>query len=238
VLNEFHNRLLVVWLLVSLALENHELFLRRAIQPIHFTRGYSWIALFLLGVPALIAAIDHVRQNTHARWRVLAVAGFGLVLVLDNVVWLGATTAQAMGVRLGRPLPPDSLNLGYGLTADERALFDWMNRPENRGSVVVSQGDDVGYLLTTYTPLRSWFSHRVNTPNNMQRFEEIGKFFESGVITDAWRELPLLIVFRDSSAWRERVAGFAPAPVEQVYANGRYTVIRVRPLTVARRPPP
>ena len=229
VLSEFPNRLLLVWVLVSLALENHELFLPRAIQPIHFTRGYSWIGLFLLGVPALIAAIDHVRENTHARWKTLAVAGFALVLVLDNVVWLGATTAQAIGVRLGRQIPADSVKLGYGLSADERALFDWMNRPENRGSVVVSEDDDVGYLLTTYTPLRSWFSHRVNTPNNMQRYEEIGKFFESGVITDAWRELPLLIVFPDSTSWRRRVAAFAPAPVEQVYANNRYTVIRVTP---------
>jgi len=232
VLNEFPNRLVLVWLFVSLALENHELFLPRAIQPIHFTRGYSWIALFLLGLPALISAIDHVRENTHVRWRVLAVAGFGLVLVLDNVVWLGATTAQAMGIQLGKPLPPDSVKLGYGLSTDERALFDWMNRPENRGSVVVSQDDDVGYLLTTYTPLRSWFSHRVNTPRNMQRYEEIGRFFESGAITDVWRELPLLIVFRDSTAWRERTSGFASAPVEPVYANRGYTVVRVRP------PPP
>ncbi|HEY5414409.1 MAG TPA: hypothetical protein VIK41_06275 [Gemmatimonadaceae bacterium] len=229
VLNEFPNRLLLVWLFVSLALENHELFLPRAIQPIHFTRGYSWIALFLLGLPALISAIDHVRENTHVRWRVLAVAGFGLVLVLDNVVWLGATTAQAMGIQLGKPLPPDSVKLGYGLSTDERALFDWMNRPENRGSVVVSQDDDVGYLLTTYTPLRSWFSHRVNTPRNMQRYEEIGRFFESGAITDAWRELPLVIVFRDSTAWRQRTSGFAPAPVEPVYTNRGYTVVRVRP---------
>ena len=229
VLNEFPNRLVLVWLFVSLALENHELFLPRAIQPIHFTRGYSWIALFLLGLPALISAIDHVRENTHVRWRVLAVAGFGLVLVLDNVVWLGATTAQAMGIQLGKPLPPDSVKLGYGLSTDERALFDWMNRPENRGSVVVSQDDDVGYLLTTYTPLRSWFSHRVNTPRNMQRYEEIGRFFESGAITDAWRELPLVIVFRDSTAWRQRTSGFAPAPVEPVYTNRGYTVVRVRP---------
>ena len=92
-----------------------------------------------------------------------------------------------------------------------------------------SEDDDVGYLLTTYTPLRSWFSHRVNTPNNMQRYGEIDRFFGSGAVTDAWRELPLLIVFRDSTAWRQRMAGFAPAPIEQAYISGRYTVIRVRP---------
>ena len=229
VLNGFPNRLLVVWVLVSLALENHELFLPRAIQPIHFTRGYTWIALFLLGAPALVSAIDHVRQNARVRSKVIAVAAMGTFLVLDNVVWLGATTAQALGVQLGRQLPPESLMLGFGLSAHQQALFDWMNRPENRGSVVLSQDDNVGYLLTTYTPLRSWLSHSVNTPRSTQRFEEIERFFRSGAITETWRELPLLIVFRDSTAWRQRAAGFAPAVVEPVYANGDYTVVRVRP---------
>ena len=229
VLDEFPNRLLVAWVLVSLALENHELFLPRAIQPIHFTRGYSWIALFLLGVPALVGAIDHVREHAPVRSKVLAVAAFGLCLVLDNVVWLGATTAQAVGIQLGRQLPPNSLTLGFGLSAEQRALFDWMNGAENRGSVVVSQDDVVGYLLTTYTPLRSWLSHRVNTPGTTRRSEEIESFFGSGAIADAWRDLPLLIVFRDSTAWRQRAVGFAPMPVELVYANRGYTVVRVRP---------
>jgi hypothetical protein len=227
VLGEFPNRLLAVWVLVCLALENHERFLPRAVQPIHFTRGYTWIALFLLGLPALVGAIDHLRQQERVRSRMLALAAFLLFLVLDNVVWLGATTAQGMGVRLGRTLPPDSPMLGFGLSADERALFAWMNRPENRGSVVVSEDPTVGYLLTTYTPLRSWASHRVNTPGAVKRLEEIERFFESGAIVDRWRELPLLIVFRDSTAWSQRAAGFAPAPVDRAYANGGYTVVRV-----------
>jgi hypothetical protein len=117
--------------------------------------------------------------------------------------------------------------LGFGLSADQRALFAWMNRPENRGSVVVSEDQTVGYLLTTYTPLRSWASHRVNTPGAVKRLEEIERFFESGAIVDRWRELPLLIVFRDSTAWSQRAASFAPAPVDRAYANGRYTVVRV-----------
>jgi hypothetical protein len=71
----------------------------------------------------------------------------------------------------------------------------------------------------------------VNTPHNMQRFAEIEGFFGSGAIVDAWRELPLLIVFRDAAVWRQRSAGFAPAPVELAYANGGYTVVRVRPTT-------
>jgi hypothetical protein len=233
VLNEFPNRLLVVWVLVSLALENHELFLPRAIQPIHFTRGYSWIALFLLGVPALIAAIDHVWRESHVRLRVLAVAGFAFVLVLDNVVFLGTTTAQAMGARLDQPIPADSVALGFGLSGDQQALFAWMNQPENRASVVASDDQTVGYLLTTYTPLRAWLSHNMNTPGNLQRLDELQKFYARGEIPSVWRNLPMLIVFRDAAVWQERVAGFAPALVERAYVNGSYTVVRVRPATMS-----
>ena len=71
----------------------------------------------------------------------------------------------------------------------------------------------------------------MNTPGNLQRLDELQKFFASGAIPDAWRGLPMLIVFRDATVWRERVAGFAPARVESAYLNGEYTVVRVRPTT-------
>lgn len=48
------NRLFLVWFLVSFGLANHE-FAIDSIQPVHFTRGYIWIPLFLLGAPALIS---------------------------------------------------------------------------------------------------------------------------------------------------------------------------------------
>jgi hypothetical protein len=151
------------------------------------------------------------------------------VLVLDNVVFLGSTTAQAMGVRLDQPIPPDSVELGFGLSRDQEALFEWMNRPENRGSVVASDDQTVGYLLTTYTPLRAWLSHNMNTPGNLQRLDELQKFYAKGEIPPAWRDRPMLIVFHDATVWRQRVAGFAPAPVEPAYTNDSYTVVRVRP---------
>jgi hypothetical protein len=45
-------RLFAVWLLVSFALANHES-VARPVQPLHFTRGYIWSPLFLIGAPAL-----------------------------------------------------------------------------------------------------------------------------------------------------------------------------------------
>ena len=97
--------------------------------------------------------------------------------------------------------------------------------------MVASDDQTVGYLLTTYTPLRAWLSHNMNTPGNLQRLEELQRFLASGEIPGAWRGRPMLIVFRDATVWRQRVAGFSPAPADPAYANGSYTVVRVGPTT-------
>ena len=47
------NRLLLVWFLVAFALANHE-FAVKPVQPLHFTRGYTWTPLFLMGASTLV----------------------------------------------------------------------------------------------------------------------------------------------------------------------------------------
>jgi len=228
-LAQWPNRLLVVWVLVSLMLENHELFLGRAIQPVHFTRGYTWIALFLLGLPVLIDTFERLSRR---RTAVAAAAGVGAllaVMLVDNAVWLGAQTTQAIGLQLGRGLRSDSLSLGFGLTADERELFSWMNTAPNRRTVVLSEDETVGYLLTVYTPLRSWRSHYANTPWNRQRLAELRGFFRDGAVVDQWRRVPMLLVFRDSVTWRERTKELAPARVNEVFHNRSFTAVRMSP---------
>jgi hypothetical protein len=241
VLGPWPNRLVVVWVLGCLALENHELFLPRAIQPVNFTRGYSWIGLFLLGLPALVSAFDRLLKRGDAKPKVFAAAALVLFLVIDNAVWVTANSAQAVGVQLGRKLPADSLTLGFGLSDDQRHLFDWLSEPQNRGHVVLSEDETMGYLLTVYTPLRSWRSHYANTPWNRPRLNELRAFFQQGTVVDEWRRLPMLLVFRDSTNWRQRTAGFAPLVPEPAYLNASYAVLKVSgspsAATVSEGPP-
>ena len=229
VLADWPNRLLVVWIVVSLVLENHEVFLGRAIQPIHFTRGYTWIALFLLGLPVLTRSFERLSKRTRLATATLGAGALLALFLVDNAVWLGAQTTQAVGLQLGRRLRPDSLSLGFALTPDDRQLYSWMSEPSNRGTVVLSEDETVGYLLTVYTPLRSWRSHYANTPWNRQRLDELRQFFRDGVAVDAWRKLPMLIVFRDSASWRERTRSLAPARLERVFQNPSFSVVRVFP---------
>jgi hypothetical protein len=224
------NRLLIMWFLVSLALAKHELVLSRPVQPLHFTRGYQWIPLFLLGLPVMLAFWARVRaQRSRPVSLIVALAVFA-VMLSDNLTWFGVRTAQAMG----RGFPSMGLAapyLGMRLENPGMDLLAWLNRSENLHSVVASQDDSVGYLVTVYTPLRSWQSHYYNTPFTDQRHAELHAFFDNGRPPAIWQRLPMLIVFRAGSDWRKSAAAFEPARVSLAWQNSSYVVLRVRPST-------
>ena len=158
----------------------------------------------------------------------LAIVPVLLVLLSDNAVWLGATTTQGLGMELGRGLPRDSLRQGFGLSRDQQEVLAWMNKPQLSGSVVLSEDGDLGYLVTAYTPLRSWRSHYANTPWSEQRRHELDAFFQRGEVVGAWRTLPLVVVFRSSTPWRERLAALSTEPPAVALKNPSYVVAQVR----------
>jgi hypothetical protein len=224
---EWPNRLLLTWVGVSLVLENHDLFVREPVQPLHFTRGYTWVALFLLGLPTLSGFFRRLRNGERRPVAWLAGAAVIVVLLSDNATWLGATTTQGLGMKLGRDLSADSLRQGFGLSRDERAVLAWMNTPQLVGRIVLSEDPKLGYLLTAYTPLRSWRSHYANTPWSRERRAELEAFFQQGKVTDAWRTLPLLVVFRATTPWHERMAGLTTDSISPAFENASYVVVQI-----------
>ena len=225
VLREWPNRLLVVWFVVALLFAKQELFLP-AMQPIHFTRGYQWIPLFLLGLPVLLAIFARIRAMRSPVLRTAAILGVLGILVFDNAVWFAVQAAEQTGLKRldGRKGPP--FPTGVGLTKDQIGLFHWMSEPPNRGFVVVSDDPWVGYLATVYTPLRSWRAHDLTTPYTVERQREIERFFYMGEVVDRWRGMPLLLVFRRGDTWRERVAAFGGEVPNPSFENGSYVVVR------------
>jgi hypothetical protein len=214
--SQVHNRLFLAWFVVSFLLANHE-FAMRPVQPIHFTRGYVWMPLFLLGAPALVRLFDHVSARLRRSGAVLATTIIMAVFLTDNALWLGS--ARLRGEQ------------GFYLTPDEKELFQWLSSPQNRGFVVLGDDRAITYLATVYTPLRSWYSHQDNTPHARHRRQETREFFEEGVFLDRWRTMPLLIVER--AAGREGELSTPPddVPTTMAYENPSFTVLRVEPTT-------
>jgi hypothetical protein len=203
-------RLLTVMAVVSLGLANHELLLDPR-QPLHFTRGYIWMPLFLLGAPLLV---DWLARR--ARPLALAVAA---LFLLDNAAWLGLQAWQNAG--------------GFGaartLTQAERGALAALNAPAYAGHLLVAEDPRLGYDALVYTPLQAWYSQQHSTPRSQERLADIERWLANAGEPAAWRGRPMVFLLADR--------GQDPAAYPWVTAESR---VERRPgfLLVARPPLP
>jgi hypothetical protein len=212
VLGTSANRLLLMWFAVSFVLANHE-FAIEPIQPAHFTRGYVWMPLFLLGAPLLttwMATLWSSRRRLLGRLCAVAIV---LLFISDNALWLASRTAP----------------IGVYQTADQIEMFSWMDTSEHRGAVVLADRPHVGYLAIVYTPLRAWHSHLFNTPHGRERRREARAFFQDGVFLDEWRGMRMLIVYEQDDAVQPGAGIPADLPVAPRFRNDTFAVVEVNP---------
>ena len=202
-------RLLLIWAAVWFALENHELFME-AHQPLHFTRGYTWSALFLLGAPVLDELFAWSKQRGKSSGRRIVITAVVVVFLLDNATWMGRQS-QAL---FNDTIPSQS----FTLDQDRRDLFNALSSLGKSDPVLVAEDPDVAYLAMVYTPLRSYFSHHSNTPHAKERHEALAAFFD-GRITDPILNGNLLVVV----AGRERSFSGAER-ADLVFTNASYSV--------------
>jgi hypothetical protein len=212
------NRFFLIWFIVAFALANHE-FAIKPMQPLHFTRGYIWTPLFLMGTTALIDLFKTLRSRGGPLFGKLAVGAVVAVLLLDNTVWLGSFAWQAAH---GRP------SKDWTVTEDQLALYRWLSLPENHRAFVITADHDVAFLTSTYTPLRSWMGHVMHTPDIASRRREIAAFLEKGEVIDGWRGKTLLVPLDRSTPEPRWLAASGAQPV---YENPSFRVYRwVAPL--------
>lgn len=220
VLAEQRNRLFAVGFLVAFALANHE-FAFKPIQPIHFTRGYDWVPLFLLGAPVLIALFERI--TSWPRWGAVAASGAILALaVADNAIWFA------------RPWFTSGPEGAFTLSPGERRLLAWLDRPENARTDILAD-PELAYLATAYTPLRGWSTHPFNTPQVELRNRELARFATTGQLPPGSETTTFLAI--DDPA---RSVRFIARPVGRasrvVYREGGIVVVRIAPAAPAVLP--
>jgi hypothetical protein len=218
------NRLFLTWFLVAFALANHE-FAVRPIQPLHFARGYDWTPLFFMAAVPLVGLLATARRLGGRMIGTAAVSVIMGILLLDNAVWLAQFPIKALAGR------PDS---GITVSAAQLDLYRWFCRDENDGAVVLTDNQELGYLTSVYSPLRSWVGHMYNTPDFEARSAEVAACLESGSLAGGWMGERLLVVV-DGSAHESRWPHTESARL--VYKNEGYLVYRVeRPIPTAFLP--
>jgi hypothetical protein len=153
---------LLTCFLVSLLLLKHEWFMK-PVQPAHFSRGYHWLPLCLLALPALQRVLQRVHSRLGPVALSLGVLLFGLVAVSDNAVfmakqWQALDTAQHLGPA-------------------ERGMFRWMEA-EGLDGVLLSSDERLSYLSATYTSVRPYLGHVLYTQHFLFRSRQIKDWFE------------------------------------------------------------
>jgi hypothetical protein len=207
-------RLLAMWFLVALGLSNHDLFIA-PVQPLHFTRGYIWTPLFFIGAPTLVALLDYLLKKQWAGR--IAIAGIIALFLCDNALWL--TTIEKR---------PDVVTDGIMPTPQRWDVIEELRKPQYAGSLVLSQDLELGYILTAYTPLRSWYSHGANTPYREDRIAELKALFNSGTYLDEWRRRRVVIILRKDylpapPAW------LTPLGATLAHENDAFRIYRIDP---------
>jgi hypothetical protein len=150
--------------LVSFALANHDLLVKPH-QPLHFTRGYVWMPLFLLGLPALQGALKRLRERMpNTAIRAAALAGMLGILSADNFAFVVQASRSTKGFFLAR---------------NERAMLDEINRRGMNG-VLLCPTVRVSYLSAVYTRARPYVGHCFNPPDWEARVAELESFFRRG----------------------------------------------------------
>lgn len=145
------NRFLLVWLVINVALENHDLFMK-PLQPLHFSRGYVWINLFLIGLPVIYQWISRMMEvASPVKKAVLLVVVLG-VGISDNGVWM---TMLGYGQVHGG---------GLSVTKSQKEVLEFLHDNFRHQELLVSQDERIGYMALVYTSYRTYISHPYNTP--------------------------------------------------------------------------
>jgi len=231
VLDRPRNRLFLAWFLVVFAMSNHEFAVRPPVQPIHFTRGYDWTPLFLLGLPSIVAVLGRLLWAPRRPAGVLLAGAFAGLFLLDNALWFAY-------------LP---INMAHGRTngdiyisADDREVMAAMEAASGGGrDLVLTENHGINYLTSVYTPLRSWSGHIANTPGRARKQNDLDQLFGSGRFLPEWEGKALLVaIYNNPENAKKQEAWLDARHASKVLENPSYRLYRIAPPRVARAPRP
>lgn len=206
---------------VSLLLVKHELFLP-ARQPLHFTRGYVWLPLALLGLPLVQRFWQWVSARPLRGSRLAVAAVLGGLTVLDDATFLALFWNQPADRHTDVRVDP--------AVAD---AFRFLDRTNTTGIVLVLKPDaadweDYNYLAATYTSLTPLVGHPWLTPHHAKLQAAAAVWDGTGQMSEPIERVTVLIVPVDfppaklpggSGTWRP------------IHSNGRVMVLERRMAT-------
>ena len=154
---------------VAFALSTHDRILPKAVQPIHFTRGYIWMPLFLIALPRIQQVVEHIRGTPRVR-RYVVMSSLLFIVCFDNIAF---TVAHSLRQYRGQD--------GFYLSDDDRRALDVLSH-EARDTVVFCESLELSYLMPTWVSVRPWLCHKFNTPDYIDRQKELRDVLANNMI--------------------------------------------------------
>lgn len=210
------NRLLVCWFLVAFSLANHDMFMK-PMQPIHFTRGYVWTSLFLLGLPALLQLNNYLKT----KFGNLVLVFFCLLFFSDNGLWI-TNHVYSKATRPGASY----------ISGEQKQVLKLLNQESTNKTLLISSDETIAYLASVYTKAWPWYSHPYTTPFAKEKKTAQDKFFVNGELNKAWLNRQVIYVFlkTDTTAY----LGLLKFPLEKIIKTNNYIIVKYKPLTNLR----
>lgn len=184
----------VVAAAVSLLLIKHDLFVPPK-QPLHFTRGYVWMPLMMLGLPLVQRMLARVSDELPRLAAALLITACSVVWVLDDAVWL-ATMCRSGGYEV----------------RSTAAIFDIFRQLDDRrergvGLVLSGEAHEDNFLLGTYTMLDPFIGHIYLCPDRELKIERASRWLTDGDEHPSLRAIDVVILAKrrpypiDFSGW-------------------------------------
>lgn len=153
-------QLLLCALFVATGMAFHDRFIK-PVQPLHFTRGYVWMPMFLIGLPVIMEWWNRGRHRVQKYAVMLLV----IVVMADNFVFSVVHSNQQL-----------TQVSGFHLDTEERSLLASLHG--KRGAVLL-ESLELNYLLPSYANARPWLGHHFNTPNFPARKAAFDEYFRT-----------------------------------------------------------
>ncbi|MBI5372185.1 MAG: hypothetical protein HZA79_09205 [Sphingobacteriales bacterium] len=171
-------RLFLCWALISFFLSKHEWFIK-PMQPLHFTRGYTWAGLFFLALPFITWLLEEWKY----RWRKPVIAVLLFLIFSDNITWTWTLLKDQNTQESESHIGPE--------TREILAYLQKTGRPQD---LLTGNAPLVMYMTNAYSGANAWVSHPYNTPEIQERSREMDLFLSGGGPPLTWQNRRILVL--------------------------------------------
>lgn len=200
---------------VTFCLVKHEVFLANHKQPIHFTRGYLWTPLMLIGLPFVQREICRLFDESSQLYAYSMTALLCIVATSDNIGWIACEWPQHSGNQF---ISTMDKSVPFVLTENQWDIVAHFSETGTQDDVVLCTDRELSYLLPTYSSVKVYLGHKFNTPQYKERRANIERWLTTGDYGDGFDGVNVIVVRETESP---------PLPKTNwrlVYSNSDYAV--------------